>query len=533
MEETAVGATAKSNQTELRNVADIGPDDHAATRIRPWMDAPVGMAVAKPDGRIICLNVVGQSIFEELAPSRSRMVLEIPHQGVGGSDARRLEWSEVRSSRDGSTIELQCSAELSGIEYSVIIQDVTHRRRRERRSAAVARTAARVVSERSLSTVLNALAQEIVQADGLAVVQVLTRGFESQNLQVLGMAGFSSDNGSEFFALLMECKRRGARLRMLEVMDSGRTAVIPDRYRQVMNDSAWKPLHDLLGAPRWEDFTSIPIIVRQRTIGILNLFLAPGLSMDTESLEFFSTMAEQAGLAIDYASLLESERRSAERAERQRLARDLHDSVVQGAFSMRMQVQALRLLAQADESKQVRQKIATIAGELDEISGSVLSDLRKLVDRTRPAPLGGENLGVALRNLVEATNRRMEIGIDLTMSDEANGLTGEVAEDIYHIAAEAIHNALKHASADRIQVSIANDPGQENLLLEVVDDGTANHVDGESKESSSPQGNGLVFMEQRAKRWDGSLMIDYEDPRGTTVSAVIPFRTVNTEENAS
>lgn len=389
-------------------------------------------------------------------------------------------------------------------------------RRRERRAAAVARTAARVASERSLPATLRALAHEIQQADGLAGVQVLTHEPSGEQLHMLGIAGFPASHSRAFFSRLMECRRRGADLRMLDALHHGEPVIIPHRYAAVMGNEAWEPLHEFHRSPEWDAFASIPITVRQATIGILNVFLAPGREIDDEGLEFLTAMAEQAGLAIDYASLLEQERNAAQRQVREQLARDLHDSVVQQVFSMGMLTQTLHVLSQ-DGGEENLGSIRRMTGELEEITGSVLTDLRGLVAQLRPSAISGVGLREALSKLKASTHRQTGIGFELHIGTVAEEIEGELAEDLYHVIAEAVHNAVKHSTADLVAVTLSRHEGEGLVHLSVADNGAA------ADHQPSQEGNGLSFMRQRVERWGGwfSPEIGGGSP-GTVVRAAVP-----------
>ena len=505
-------------------MTDLGPADDGLSLNHAdlWDEAPIGMALLRADGTIQKLNHAGQRILNETSDDGGGLRFDLTHRRDTATPHGLVSWSESRHAKNGAIIELSCRSEPMEGGYSLVFEDVTQRRRRDRRAAAVARIAAELISDRSLSSVLTALAYEILKADGLAGVQILTGDADSGNLRVLGMAGFTSLTGERFLERLMECKQRGARLCMFEVMESSRLAVMPHRYAEVMSDPAWEPMHEVLRFPVWDAFASLPIIVRNQTIGILNLYLAAGLSVDNEDLEFFSTMAVQAGVALDYAALLESERRSAEKAERQRLARDLHDSVVQGAFSMRMQVQALRVLTGSGELLANRKKIDTIAGELEEISGAVLSDLRNLVHRTKPVALIDKGLGAALRTLVAGTSRRTGSDVQMRISGELEHLGLPMAEDIYFIVSEAIHNAVKHSSTDRIDVLVNAFESTDSLRIVIKDFGTASNRPTGADTGDGMSGRGIAFMKQRAKNWNGLLEIVFDEMHGTTVSLEMP-----------
>lgn len=392
-------------------------------------------------------------------------------------------------------------------------------RQRERRAAAVVRTAARVASERSLPATLTALAHEILQVGGLAGVQVLTNEHSGDKLHVLGIAGFPAAHSQSFFSRLMECKRRGADLWMLEAFEAGEPVIIPHRYEAVMNDPAWAPLHEFHRRPEWEAFASIPIKVRQATIGILNVFVLPGREIDDEGLAFLTTMAEQAGLAIHYASLLEQERTEAQREERRRLARDLHDSVVQQVFSMGMLVQTLKVLSAGDQPER-QSRVEEIVTDLEEITGSVLKDLRGLVAQLRPSATAGLGLRSSLEKLASRIYRQTGVRVEVDAAPVPDDLDPEMVEDIYHVIAEAAHNAVKHSSADLVTISLGVDAA-ERIVADVRDNGgDPEKVAWQPRQSD---GSGMTFMRQRVERWGGHLDVDPDfGGVGTAVHAEFP-----------
>lgn len=401
-------------------------------------------------------------------------------------------------------------------------------RRRERRAAVVARTAARVASERSLPATLRALATEIQQADGLAGVQVLTNEHSGDKLHMLGIAGFQPSATTAFFSRLMECQRRGADLRMLEAFKTGLPVVIPHRYQEIMEDPAWEPLREYHREPRWDAFASIPIKIRKNTIGILNVFVSPGKQIDEEGFEFLVSMAEQAGLAIDYASLLEQERNAAQREERQRLARDLHDSVVQQVFSMGMLAQTLKVLAEAEDHGRETgatgsARMREITDDLVDITGSVLKDLRGLVTQLRPSAVTGVGLREAVEKLVASTHRQTGVNFTVDLEEISEGLDHDLAEEIYHVIAEAVHNAVKHSSSDTVSIGLGCE-GVDTLALRIRDSGGETADAADSDGWWSGEGNGLTFMRQRVERWHGRLTVQVEQGVGTLVRAEIPLR---------
>ncbi|HIY85820.1 MAG TPA: GAF domain-containing protein [Candidatus Yaniella excrementavium] len=402
-------------------------------------------------------------------------------------------------------------------------QQLADARRQEQYLTAVTRTTANLASERSLPLTLTAMAEEIVQADELVGVQVLTNEHASGKLHMLGMAGFPASLSSSFYAKLKQCEQLGADLLMLKAFHTSEPVVIENRYEQVMSDPTWEPLHEYHREPRWEDFASFPIIVRGKTVGILNAFVAPGLKVDTRSYAFLSSMAEQAAFAIDYASLLDEERQIAQRQERQKLARNLHDSVVQQVFSMGMLSQTVSILAQKN-GVNVLERILETSQDLEDITSSVLKDLRMLVAQLKPTVIDEGEFRRALETFRSTTHRQTGLEISTRVDPAVDMLERELAEDLYHVIAEAVHNAVKHSSASEIDIHIAID---DQLMLTVQDNGnsannqlSAQHV--VAVEHPPKPGNGLSFMRERVERWQGEFSVDFGAPRGTVVRATMP-----------
>ena len=411
-----------------------------AAGLQPWDLAPVGLALVDPHGVVGAVNAHGRELLRHTDPGA--VLARVVADGLVGAERER----SVEYTVEGQTRLLSCRLSSAPSGGVLVFRDVTRAQQRQRRVAAVASAAASVASERSLTASLSAMAREVVAADGLAGVQILTADPEADDgLRVMGTAGFVSS--PRFFELLMACRERGASLRMIEAFESGEAVVVPHRYDAVMGDPAWEPLHEILRHPRWDSFASVPLTAVGRRIGILNAFFTPGQVVDDDAMGFLHTMADQAALAIDYAQLLEQQRHDAGRAERARLAGELHDSIVQQVFSIGMQTEAVKLLAvrAADDSWD---RVRAVAGELEEMTRSVLVDLRNLVTQLHPASPTLEGLGVALRELVESTRRRTGIETSLSCPPVLDDLDDDLAEDVYFASpAEAVHNAVKHAAA--------------------------------------------------------------------------------------
>ncbi|TNC27050.1 GAF domain-containing sensor histidine kinase [Amycolatopsis alkalitolerans] len=361
-------------------------------------------------------------------------------------------------------------------------------RRGQLRLAAIARAASSVADAASLSVTLDVVAREVVQATHIAAVQILK--VEQGKMRVVGKAGFT--DADDFAERLEECRQLGARMMFVEAFEAEKRIVVPHRKAAVLADPKWGPLHRIMGAPDWDTFVAVPLVVRGRAVGVLNAFYSPGEDPVDETLEFLEAMADQAAMAVDSAELLGRSRREAQLHERARLARELHDSVVQQVFSMRMQAKALR--AQVGTSEHVQD----VADELLELAQNALADLRGLVLQLHPLDLAGRDLAGAIRTLAESVQAASGVRIQISATD-LPPLPTDLADDVYRIVQEALNNVVKHAQATSAEVSVAAAGGK--LTVEVTDDGVG--LAGEPR----PQALGLVSMRERAQRWSGTTEI--------------------------
>jgi signal transduction histidine kinase len=499
---------------------------HAEVVVR---HAPDGLAVIDAEARFVEANPAAVSMcgLDAHAVAGIRSPFPPPDEETGV--ARAGELTVACEPAPGQRRELAyVVARVPGRRrWIVSFRDVTVSRLRERRLAAIAKAASSVASKRSLVGTLEVLAQEVARTDALAGVQILTVNSSGDRLHVMGAAGFGRT--VDFFDKLMECRALGARLMMLEALESREPLVAPSRYDAVMQDPGWAPLRDLMRHPRWDWFVSVPLLARGEPVGILNAFFAPGQVVGETELEFLLAMAEQAAMAVDQAARLERERDVAQREERQKLARDLHDSVVQQVFSMMMQARSLGVLV-GRGLPPPPERVAQVAEDLSSSAEAVLADLRGMVVELRPAATTAGGLTSALRSLVETTSARTGVEVSLDIDDPAAELLGldpDLLEDVYRIVAEALHNSVKHADAASIQVRLALSPhgGRRRLVAEVVDDGRGlrSGTGTGSAARSASSGYGMTVMRERAARWGGAVRVRKPPAGGTSVLLTLPL----------
>ncbi|MET8979375.1 histidine kinase [Streptomyces sp. NPDC004539] len=489
-----------------------------------------GLAVVDQAGRFLRVNDVGAALCG--SPAERLTGQKAPFETAHGFSADRLglfddapdEQVCTWTTHDGDRREFAYrTGPVPGGEPATFVafRDVSAERHRRRRVVAMARTAAKLASDGSTSGsitgILDALAREVLRADMLAAVQIMTLDEPGESLQIMGTAGFPPRD--DFFALIMECRERGATLHMMEAIELGTPVVVPDRGGSVRTDPAWEPLRDHLGTPEWDWFASVPLIIRGRVTGVMNAFFAPGQTVGRRTLEFLEAMADQAAVAVDYAALLRNERELARREERRRLAGDLHDSIVQQVFSIAMQASSLAVLA-ADADAVPGEGVRRIADEVGTLSRTALTDLRAMVHELRPPRFTGLGLEDSVRAFVASTSNRTGLRFDLVLGPGLELIAEGTAQDVYRIVTEAVHNVVKHAHAGTVILRIG--VRDHTLDVTVTDDGRG--MDAARAEDPGPDGGyGLTSMRQRAERWGGTLDTGRHQGAGTSVRVVIPL----------
>ncbi|WP_158083723.1 histidine kinase [Mycobacterium sp. AT1] len=475
----------------------------------------LGIAIVDVGGSILWVNATGAAMLGtaecDLPNTASPFCLtdtaDTPEENVLAGE--RIAYVMTSASRQVA-LAYQIGQSLAD-SFVVTFRDVTEHLLHQRRIAALARTASNMASDGSVSQILGAMAGEIQQSDGVAGTQIITVSPTSNELQVMGSAGFAEID--TFFDLLMASHRRGATLLTYQAMDRRQQMVFPHRKAAMLGNPQWEPMHSYISQLDWDDFVSTPLLVRGKALGVVNVYIAANRRVGPTMLSFFAAMAEQAALAVDRALLIEQDRIQVRRDERKRLARDLHDSVVQQVFAIGMQASALKSVKDRVVGEPSR-IIGEISSELADLSQAVQRDLRGVVLALQPSTSAELGFGPALSLLAEGVARRTGVKIRLSIGDGLRENDPEFVEDLYQIVSESIQNAVKHAAPEHVDVDVRPSANGEVDVI-VDDDGS-----GLGTVTDARSGYGLTSMRDRVHRWSGSLQVaPLGDGAGTRVSA--------------
>jgi len=263
---------------------------------------------------------------------------------------------------------------------------------------------------------------------------------------------------------------------------------------------------------------AVPMRLGGRTLGVLVLqSLQPG-SLDAEDLFTAGTIAGQVAVALENARLLEAERQLrglAVAEERNRMAREIHDTLAQGFMGILMQLRAMAGSANVTQVDSHREQAESLARE-------GLEEARRSVWNLRPHPLEGRGLADALEGELERLRRRATMQADLTTEGDCDTLPPAVEACLLRIAQEALHNTVKHARAGRVTVHVTVSAGWAELA--VMDDGQGFAPQAVSGSGPPGGGFGLLGMAERAKALGGTLAVESAPGEGCCVTARIPLR---------
>jgi signal transduction histidine kinase len=252
-----------------------------------------------------------------------------------------------------------------------------------------------------------------------------------------------------------------------------------------------------------------PLVLGAQTLGWIALSTGPTPPCEGEwRVALLRALARQSTLALHQSRVARrsagEERRKAILEERNRLARDIHDTLAQGFAAILMQLQGAQR-----EACTLPLRVASKLETAVELARNHIVEARRSVSALRPHLAGGEDLASALRRVADRTRRTTEIPIEIVL-DELPRYGDTVEREIVSIAQEALTNAVRHSSARRIMLRAAS-ARSIGVRLTVADDGRG--IAGDRRSA----GFGMTSMQERADRIGASLTIVTAPRAGTEV----------------
>jgi two-component system NarL family sensor kinase len=261
--------------------------------------------------------------------------------------------------------------------------------------------------------------------------------------------------------------------------------------------------------------STIPLYASGRKLGVMNLASRDWRELSGADLRLLYTIGDLLGIAIERAQLFAQSVRVGVLEERNRLAREIHDTIAQGLAAIAMQLETADALLESEAPKEsVRSTIARALA----LTRSSLDEARRSVLDLRAAPLEERHLAEALEDLVRRWKLEQKISVSLDLLG-TRPLPVRVEVGLYRIAQEALNNIAAHAGAHRVTLRLMMTP--DRILLSIQDDGR-----GFDTATAGHERHGLVGMSERARLLGGTLRIESTPGEGTRIETDIPFSSI-------
>ena len=299
-----------------------------------------------------------------------------------------------------------------------------------------------------------------------------------------------------------------------KVFQSGEPLAIEDVSQ------AAPPANQIAAAEGIRSVLSLPIRIGDEIYGVFGLNYLQPRRFNQDDRRFFTALAQRAAMAIRNARQFEQAEETAAREERQRLSRELHDSVIQMLYSLTLFAEAGRLQSSLGDMDLVKSHLTQIA----ETGQQALKEMRLLVYQLRPIELAQGGLAQALRQRLDAVERRAGLQVVFN-AEELPPMDTSQEDALFRIAQEALNNSLKHSGAARVSVQLRSEDGQVSLV--VADDGRGFEV----APAAQSGGLGLTSMRERTEKLGGRLTIQSAPEHGARLTVQVPVQAQTTRRN--
>jgi signal transduction histidine kinase len=258
---------------------------------------------------------------------------------------------------------------------------------------------------------------------------------------------------------------------------------------------------------------TVPMVLGHETVGWICI-RSTRVDHDTmkSQIRVAEALAGQATLAMQMARLSETARQTAVLEERNRIARDIHDTLAQGFTGVVVNLQASSRALKKDDLSLA----ATHIEHARELAQHGLAQARNSVQALRPHPADDASIQSELQSLADLLQETGAVQAHFVCTGQARVIAPEIWTEMIRIAQESTTNVLKHAQAQHVHITLAYE--RDGLSLSVSDDGL-----GFELKSETSDGFGLIGMQERAKRIGARLQIQGRPGQGTRILLSVPL----------
>jgi signal transduction histidine kinase len=259
----------------------------------------------------------------------------------------------------------------------------------------------------------------------------------------------------------------------------------------------------------------IPLQVRGEIVGTLVVAANQvNRTFTDDEVTLAETIAGDIAAAVKTAQLSEQAQLAAVGAERQRLARELHDSVTQSLYSSTLLTSGWGTMAAQGQMDQ--QQVVDAFRQLGEIGQQGLKEMRLLIHQLRPPVLEEVGLVGALQQRLDAVEQRVDVETHLYARGPLDEIPLAIQEQLFHIALESLNNTLRHARASEVTINLHIEGDQ--VKLSIQDNGIG------FDPNADTIGLGLTTMKERAEAMGGKMSMHSDSQTGTTVEITVALK---------
>lgn len=291
-----------------------------------------------------------------------------------------------------------------------------------------------------------------------------------------------------------------------QVLTTGKAVTVAD----LDPDNLRPDVREAIVAEGIRSFVHLPIVVDNKVIAVFNVGFTRPDPISEDTVRLFSALTHRASLSITNMELFEQTKDLAVMEERNRLARDLHDSAKQKAFAALAQLGTARGILNGNGNS-----VSMHLEEAENLIGDVIQELTFLVQEIYPIALQEKGLAAALRDYIYEWENRNDTTVQLVARNDKR-LHLEVEQALYRVSQESLANIARHSKAHRVDISLVYN--SDSVQLSLSDDGCGFDV------KSKSYGMGLRSIRERVSSIHGTVQIQSAPGHGTRILVQAPIK---------
>ena len=262
---------------------------------------------------------------------------------------------------------------------------------------------------------------------------------------------------------------------------------------------------------------SVPLYANEKKLGILNAVSTDWTGFSEDELQLLHTVGDLVSMAIERAQLFQTSIEIGTISERNRIAREIHDTLAQGLAAVALQLEvADSALDSTTNTETVRKAINKALN----LTRQNIEEARHSVIELREEPLAESSLAEAVKKLVHHEDIESQIIIESDIAGNTADIPNRVAISLYRVVQEAVNNVIQHANATKLFVML--DAQGQQILLKIKDNGQGFDV------TQVPDGHfGLIGMNERVKLLNGTMEVASTPEVGTQLFIRVPMEPIS------